>query len=163
MTATRSALDAGIDGWQGVSAKLLVVEIATVLVAAVVGGAIGAVLLLASPVLGGIVLAADLVVAVVRLAIARRRIRSIGYVLREDDLVFRRGILFSRLVSVPYGRMQLVDVNRGPIARLLGLAELRFVTAAASSDVTIPGLTEPEAAQLRDLLVDRAEERRVGL
>jgi membrane protein YdbS with pleckstrin-like domain len=59
--------------------------------------------------------------------------------------------------------MQLVDVNRGPVARLLGLAELRLVTAAATSNITIPGLPEPVAAQVRDLLIDRAEERRVGL
>jgi len=103
------------------------------------------------------------VVTIIRLAVAPRRVRSIGYVLRQDDLVFRRGILFSRLVAVPYGRMQLVDVTRGPVARLLGLAELRLVTAAASSNVTIPGLPEPDAARLRDLLIDRAEERRVGL
>jgi membrane protein YdbS with pleckstrin-like domain len=159
----RVGLDAGIDGWQRVSGKLLTVEIAAVLGVAVVGGAIGAALLLANPVLGWLVLAADAVVAVVRLVIAPRRVRSIGYVLRADDLVFRRGILFSRLVAVPYGRMQLVDVNRGPVARLLGLAELRLVTAAATSNVTIPGLPEPVAAQVRDLLIDRAEERRVGL
>jgi membrane protein YdbS with pleckstrin-like domain len=54
-------------------------------------------------------------------------------------------------------------VNRGPVARVLGLAELRLVTAAATSDVTLPGLPEQEAAELRDALVARAEERRVGL
>jgi membrane protein YdbS with pleckstrin-like domain len=59
--------------------------------------------------------------------------------------------------------MQLVDVTRGPVARLLGLAELRLVTAAATSAVTIPGLPEAVAAELRDRLVERAEERRVGL
>lgn len=159
----RTGLDAGIDGWQRVSGRLITVEIAGIVAIAVLGAAIGTALAFAVPVLGWIVLAADLVVAVVRLVIAPRRVRSIGYVLRNDDLVFRRGILFSRLVAVPYGRMQLVDVNRGPVARLLGLAELRLVTAAATSDVTIPGLPEPTAAELRDLLVDRAEERRVGL
>lgn len=159
----RGGLDAGIEGWRRVSGKLIAVEIAGVLGLAVVGGAIGTVLLLASPTLGWLVIAVDVVVAVVRLVIAPRRVRSIGYVLREDDLVFRRGILLSRLVAVPYGRMQLVDVNRGPVARLLGLAELRLVTAAATSNITIPGLPEAVAAEVRDLLIDRAEERRVGL
>jgi membrane protein YdbS with pleckstrin-like domain len=159
----RTGLDAGIEGWQRVSGKLVAVEIAGVLALALLGGVIGAVLLLANPVLGWLVIAADVAVAVVRLVIAPRRVRSIGYVLREDDLVFRRGILFSRLVAVPYGRMQLVDVNRGPVARLLGLAELRLVTAAATSNITIPGLPEPVAAGVRDLVIDRAEERRVGL
>ena len=71
--------------------------------------------------------------------------RSIGYLLREDDLLFRRGIMFQRFVAVPYGRMQLVDITRGPLARSLGLADLKLVTAAAASGVTIPGLPEDDA------------------
>lgn len=159
------ALDAGLTGWRGVSGRLVWVEVATVLVSAIGGAVLGALLLLIIPTpwVGGVVLAIDVVVTLIRLVIAPRRVRSIGWILRDDDLVVRRGILLSRLVAVPYGRMQLIDVNRGPVARLLGLAELRLVTAAASSDVTLPGLPEPEAAELRDALVARAEERRVGL
>jgi membrane protein YdbS with pleckstrin-like domain len=108
-------------------------------------------------------LAAVGIVAVVNLALTRRRVRSIGYQLREDDLLFRRGIMWQRFVAVPYGRMQLVDINRGPIARGLGLSELKFVTAAAAAGVTIPGLTEAEAEELRDHLVSVAESRRAGL
>ena len=159
------ALDAGIAGWRGVSNRLVWVDVAGVLMSALFGGVVGVVLLLLVPGywLGVAVLATVVVSTVVRLVIAPRRVRAIGWILRDDDLVVRRGILLSRLVAVPYGRMQLVDVNRGPVARLLGLAELRLVTAAATSDVTLPGLPEQEAAELRDALVARAEERRVGL
>jgi membrane protein YdbS with pleckstrin-like domain len=139
------------------------VELAAVLVAAIGGLVVGIALLLAVDWVGWTIIGIVAVVSVTRLVLVPRRIRSIGYVLRDDDLVVRRGLLFSRLVAVPYGRMQLIDVNRGLIARALGLAELRLVTAAASSDVTIPGLPEQEAADLRDALVARAEERRVGL
>jgi membrane protein YdbS with pleckstrin-like domain len=159
------ALDAGITGWRGVSRRLVWVDVAAILLFGVIGAAVGTMLLLLVPGhwLGGIVLTVVVVATVARLVIAPRRVAAIGWILREDDLVVRRGILLSRLVAVPYGRMQLVDVNRGPVARLLGLAELRLVTAAATSDVTLPGLPEPEAAELRDALVARAEERRVGL
>jgi len=92
-----------------------------------------------------------------------RRFRSFGYVLRENDLMFRHGIIFYRQVAVPYGRLQLVDISRGPIARILGLCELRLVTAAASTGVRIPGLSEAVAAELRDQLIGLAESRRVGL
>ena len=92
-----------------------------------------------------------------------RRVRAIGYQLRDDDLVFRRGLMWHRVVAVPYGRMQLVDINRGPIARLVGLSELRFVTAAAATGVVIPGLPQQQAEELRDTLVALAESRRVGL
>ena len=103
------------------------------------------------------------VVFIIALALTPRRVRAMGYQLRDDDLVFRKGLMFQRFVAVPYGRMQLVDINRGPLARSLGLSELRFVTAAASSTVVIPGITHEEAEALRDQLVALAESRRAGL
>jgi len=103
------------------------------------------------------------VISIVTLALTPRRVRSIGFVLREDDLVFRRGILFQRTVAVPYGRMQLVDINRGPFDRAFGLSELKFVTAAAATGVTIPGLPAEDAEELRDRLAALAESRRAGL
>ena len=83
--------------------------------------------------------------------------------LARIDLLLRRGIMFQRFVAVPYGRMQLIDVTRGPVSRVLGLADLRFVTAAASTNVMVPGLPESDAATLRDRLVELAESRRAGL
>lgn len=96
-------------------------------------------------------------------AFTPRRVRAIGYQLRNDDLVFRRGILFQRFVAVPYGRMQLIDINRGPLSRALGLSDLKFVTAAASTGVMIPGMPSEDAEELRDRLVALAESRRAGL
>lgn len=103
------------------------------------------------------------VIAIIVIGLTPRRVRAIGYQLRDDDLVFRRGLAWQRFVAVPYGRMQLVDINRGPLARALGLSELRFVTAAASATVVIPGITATEAEELRDRLVGLAESRRAGL
>ena len=102
-------------------------------------------------------------VALVTLALVPRRVRAIRYGLRDDDVVVQRGILFRRQVAAPYGRLQLVDISRGPLTRLLRLSELRVVTAAASSGVTIPGLPIAEAEELRDHLIAVAESRRAGL
>lgn len=99
----------------------------------------------------------------VNAVLAFRRVRAIGYILREDDLLFRRGIMFERIVAVPYGRLQLVDVTRGPLLRALGLSTLKFVTASAATGVQLPGLTEEDAEALRDKLVALAEIRRSGL
>jgi membrane protein YdbS with pleckstrin-like domain len=103
------------------------------------------------------------VVTLVSLAFEPRRVRSIGYQLRADDLLFRRGIMYQRFVSVPYGRMQLVDITRGPVDRAFGIAKLKLVTAAATTGVEIPGMTEDAAEALRDTLIDVAEMRRTGL
>ena len=92
-----------------------------------------------------------------------RRVRSYGYAERDDDLLVRSGILFRRLVIVPYGRMQLVDVTAGPIDRILGVTTLQLHTAAATTDATIPGLEEEVSAALRDRLARRGEMRGAGL
>ncbi|WP_243062228.1 PH domain-containing protein [Humibacter sp. RRB41] len=150
--------------WRRVSPKYVVV----VLVSSLIGGVIAAAIaVFAWLVLGWgwawIALIVIVVIALVQLIIAPRRARAIGYQLRDDDLLIRRGIMFQRFVAVPYGRMQLLDIERGPIDRVLGLAELKFVTAAASSRVSIPGLVDTDAAWLRDRLVELAEARRTGL
>lgn len=103
------------------------------------------------------------VVLLVSAAFAFRRVKAIGYMLREDDLIFRRGIMFERIIAVPYGRLQLVDVTRGPILRSLGLATLKFITAAPATGVQLPGLKVEDAEVLRDRLVALAETRRSGL
>jgi hypothetical protein len=92
-----------------------------------------------------------------------RRVRSFGYVERADDLLVVSGILIRRLVIVPYGRMQMVDVTAGPIDRWLGISTVQLHTAAATSDATIPGLIPAEATALRDRLAARGEQRNAGL
>jgi membrane protein YdbS with pleckstrin-like domain len=92
-----------------------------------------------------------------------RQVRAIGYADRADDLLVVSGILFKRLVVVPYGRMQQVDVRRGPIERYLGLATVQLHTAAATTDASIPGLEPAEASRLRDQLASLGEQRSAGL
>lgn len=92
-----------------------------------------------------------------------RRVRSYAYAERADDLLVSSGILFRRLVIVPYGRMQLVDVKAGPIDRALGVTTVQLHTAAATTDATIPGLEPDVAAALRDRLARRGESRTAGL
>jgi len=150
--------------WKRVSPKYVMVEIVgTVVFLLIVCAAAGALWLLLDQTWAAWVGAAIALVTLISLAFEPRRVRSIGYQLRADDLLFRRGIMYQRFVSVPYGRMQLVDITRGPVARVLGLADLKFVTAAASSGVAIPGLAEADADALRDRLVELAESRRAGL
>ena len=92
-----------------------------------------------------------------------RRVRSFGYAERGDDLLVTSGIMFRRLVIVPYGRMQLVDVKAGPIDRWLGVTTVQLHTASATTDASIPGLEPEVAAALRDRLARRGEQRSAGL
>jgi membrane protein YdbS with pleckstrin-like domain len=92
-----------------------------------------------------------------------RQTGAIGYAERADDLLVRRGILFRDLVVVPYGRMQYVDVQAGPVDRRFGIARVQLHTASPGTDAQIPGLVPEEAARLRDRLARRGEARLAGL
>jgi len=92
-----------------------------------------------------------------------RQVRAIGYAELEDDLLIRKGVLQRNLTVVPYGRMQFVDVQAGPLARRAGIAQVQLHTASSGTDASIPGLPEPEAARLRDRLTEAGEARLAGL
>jgi uncharacterized protein len=92
-----------------------------------------------------------------------RNWRSWRYAERADDLLISRGVLWREETVVPYGRMQLVEVTSGPVARHFGLASVQLHTAAAATDATIPGLDPAEAERLRDRLTELGEARSAGL
>lgn len=161
---SENRLPLGDGVWHQISPKYLVVQLIS-------NGAVLALIVVAALVLWlwmgmqWVLLPAAIgaVITIAMLAVIPRQARSIGYQLRADDLVFRRGILWQRMVAVPYGRMQLVDITHGPLDRGFGIAQLKLVTAAAATGVTIPGLTQAAAERLRDTLIDVAETRRTGL
>jgi membrane protein YdbS with pleckstrin-like domain len=92
-----------------------------------------------------------------------RAVRAWGYTERAEDLLVKHGLFWRQLVVVPYGRMQFVDVQSGPLERAFGLASVQLHTAAPGTDAHIPGLVPAEAARLRDRLASRGEAQSAGL
>ena len=131
----------------------------TLVLAAVLGGLVGS----ASGWWGAAAAGGVLLCGLAAEWFVRRRVRAWAYCERADDLLVRRGVLFSRLSVIPYGRMQFVDVRAGPVERTFGLATVRMHTAAAASDARIPGLAGEEAARLRDRLAELGEAMAAGL
>lgn len=154
------------EGWTPVSDRLATSRrLSLVLVYVVVAAAVVAAFLLPAvpPSIAAIAAAAAVVVFVWLWWLIGRRVRSFGYAERGDDLLVTSGIMFRRLVIVPYGRMQLVDVTAGPIDRWMGITTVQLHTAAATTDASIPGLEPDVAAALRDRLAHRGESRSAGL
>ena len=100
-----------------------------------------------------LVAAAALVLAVWEAWLIPRQVRAMGYALAPDHLLWRKGIMFRSISVIPYGRMQFVDTSQGPLARALGIAEVKLHTAAATTDATINGLPVGEAERLRQIPV----------
>lgn len=111
----------------------------------------------------GVIWVAMVVTMIIRWVVLGRNYRSWGYVERDEDLYITHGVLFRSLVAVPYGRMQLVEVQSGPLQRAFGLATVTMKTASVATDAAIPGLPPAEATRLRDRLTELGESRDSGL
>ncbi|KAB1653641.1 PH domain-containing protein [Pseudoclavibacter chungangensis] len=154
----------GDDGaWQRVSRKYVIVELVPALVLSAVLAAAVAFLIAIDVPWGAAIAGFALFWCLLGAVLAVPTARAIGYRLRDDDLVFRRGLVWRSEVAVPYGRMQLVDIRQGPLERVLGLASLRLVTAAPAGTVVVVGFTREQIESLRAGLVELAESRRAGL
>ncbi len=79
------------------------------------------------------------------------------------DAGFRKelGVIYKKYVTIPYDRIQNVNINRGIIDRLLGLSSLQIFTAGTGAMIgegNLPGLSTGEAEQLRDELIKQARQ-----
>ena len=79
-----------------------------------------------------------------------------GYVLRERDMVHRRGVIFRNLTTIPFNRVQHCEVSQGPIQRLFDLHTLQIFTAGGSnSDLSIPGLKGGTAQKIKEYIINK--------
>jgi membrane protein YdbS with pleckstrin-like domain len=120
-------------------------------------------------VIGGLAIAATgipplgLLVAVACLALAAgvavfvdARFRRWSWWMTAESLELRHGVIRRTESSVPFRRIQQIDIVQGPIERWLDIATLAIRTAAATSDGTIPGIPLEDAEGVRAKLLTRA-------
>ncbi|MEM6724228.1 MAG: PH domain-containing protein [Bacteroidota bacterium] len=79
-----------------------------------------------------------------------------GYALRQHDVVYRRGVLFRKITTIPFNRVQHCEIKQGPIERMFHLKTLEVYTAGgATSDLKIPGLPDGRAQELKDFIINQ--------
>lgn len=79
-----------------------------------------------------------------------------GYLVRTQDITYRTGWLTRTVTTVPFNRIQHVEVNQGLVDRWLQLASLRIFTAGGSqSDLNIPGIKLAQANNLKHFLLQK--------
>lgn len=105
---------------------------------------------------GAVVLASGLLVTAGVVFWARLAFSRWQVTFAERALVLEHGVIWHTVSTVPYARLQHVDVGRGPVERWLGLARVRLHTASASTDAEIPGLDASAAPAVRDELLARS-------
>lgn len=80
-----------------------------------------------------------------------------GYVLRDKDILFRKGVIWRSVTAIPFNRIQHVETSSTPIDRKFGLATLQLFTAGGSGgDLKIDGLGKDVAESLRVFILNKA-------
>lgn len=82
--------------------------------------------------------------------------RSYQFELRQEGVALEYGV-FNRLhETIPYGEIQDIQVSRGLLERLLGLATVPIQPAAGRSQI-IPALGAETAKEFRDQIFRRLQ------
>lgn len=94
-----------------------------------------------------------LAAAFIIIRVPLRRYQARGYAMSGDRLRVVRGLLFRSDSVVPFGRVQHIDVNQGPLERAFNLATLTVHTAGThGASVHLPGVTNETALDIRETI-----------
>lgn len=82
--------------------------------------------------------------------------KSIGFAIRERDVIYKRGYIFNKTTVIPFNRVQHASISRDIWDKLLGISSLKIFTAGGSgSDIGIPGLLPETALKLKEALAHK--------
>lgn len=100
----------------------------------------------------GVIAATVLVLAlVVVIRLPARRYFARGYNMSADRIRVVRGIWWHSDTVVPFGRVQHIDVDQGPLERMFDIATLTLHTAGShNASVHLPGLQQDIAKDMRE-------------
>lgn len=105
---------------------------------------------------------------------------SYKFELAEEAFKKEQGVIWKKYVSIPYGRIQNVDIYRGILARILGLSDLMIQTAGYAGlsyrgggllgafggrepEGRLAALSQKRAEEIREELIRKAKEEKSGL
>ncbi len=100
------------------------------------------------------------VLFVLILLLSRVSFRKKAYAFRQHDVIYRKGIIATNTMVIPYNRVQHVALHEGILSRWFGLAKVEIFTAGGvSSDIEIPGILKEEAEDIKQLLMGKIQKQ----
>lgn len=98
---------------------------------------------------------------------ARLAYKNWKYEFTPNEIKLERGIIWKRYSSIPYERVQNVDITRGILARIIGFSTLNIQTAGyhyagkggSFSEGYIPAVSIKKAEETRDFLMKKVGKR----
>jgi membrane protein YdbS with pleckstrin-like domain len=101
---------------------------------------------------------------------AKLTYRFYRYELTEEGFRKEKGVIFKKYVTIPYDRIQNIDIYRGIWARILGLSDIniqtagmsasfgRFGASGAAAEGRLPALSKEVAEKICSEFIQRARQ-----
>ncbi|MCR4326293.1 MAG: PH domain-containing protein [Candidatus Roizmanbacteria bacterium] len=106
------------------------------------------------PVVTSLILLYVLLVIIIPLWYGPQAYKNYRYQLTKSGIEIEKGIIWKKQITIPYERVQNIDILRGPIARAFNVANVHIQTAgisgAALTEGVIPSVLPEEALQIKN-------------
>ena len=98
----------------------------------------------------GVITVYVIVLLIIFLAFKKKK-----YAIRQKDITFSRGILIHTLTTIPFSRIQHIEIDEGAFERPFKLASITIYTAGDNGkDLKINGLNRNKAIQMKELITN---------
>jgi hypothetical protein len=99
-------------------------------------------------------------IGIFNLGLLRLGFKKRKYALREKDIIYSSGYINNKTTTLPFNRIQHLEISRTFMARKLGLSTLKIYSAGESGgDIAIAGLPKDIADAQYTFLTDIVNER----
>lgn len=114
----------------------------------------------------GVIIVATVLGIIIAFIWAKLKYHFYRYELTEEGFRKEMGVISKKYVTIPYGRIQNVDIYRGLLPRILGLSDLSIQTAGMSTgggsgisaEGVLLGVSKETAEKLRGELIRRSHQ-----
>ena len=75
------------------------------------------------------------------------------YALRQQDITYKKGLFFKSTLTIPFNRIQHIEIDEGLFSRIFSLASINIYTAGANNlDLAIKGIPKKKAAEIKEFI-----------
>lgn len=81
--------------------------------------------------------------------------KTIGLAIREKDVSFKSGVLVQTILTVPFKKIQQVEISQGIIEKWFDLKSVTIYTSGGDEDLVVTGFSSERAEQLRAFVFEK--------
>lgn len=96
-----------------------------------------------------------LILHIIWAILVRLEFKQRGFVIRDQDIAYRRGFIFRTRQYLPFRRVQHCKISEGVVERVFNFATI--IVSAAGDDIVIQGLRPEVAQSLQSYINERVD------